>query len=173
MRKNLLLLILFVLSVQNLYGLKISDFYRDVKVGQWILMKSSDGLLTRTAIVAKGDGRITLNIKSYQDEKLVSDSEQIVDVEQGRILSVRINDQGVIKEIKPEKTDAEDFFQIDFRPSGSESIAVEKGLFNCKRYKGIYKDRVVRAWINDEVPILHLVKIRMQGVAVELVDYGD
>jgi len=172
MKKYFLLLIFFLFIAPDIYGLKISDFYEKAKVGQWILMKSSDGSSTRTAVIAKGDNKLTLNIKSFQAGKLISDSEQIVDAREGRILSIRINDGGVIKEIKPERTDADDFFQMEFRLSGEESIAVEKGLFHCKRYKGIYKDRVVRAWLNDEVPILHLVKIRMQGVSVQLVDYG-
>src|SRR5574341_2522884 len=110
MKKVFFFLNFFLFIVPSIYGLKISDFYGEAKVGQWILMKSSDGLLTRTSVIAKGEKKITLKIKSFQEGKIISDSEQVVDVRQGRILSVRINDQGVIKEIRPEKTDADDFF---------------------------------------------------------------
>ncbi|MBI1883013.1 MAG: hypothetical protein HYS08_02270 [Chlamydiae bacterium] len=164
-----LLTSIFVIPVQ---ALKISDFYQEAKVGQWILMKSSDGLLTRTAVVAKGDGRLTLRIQNFKQDQLISDAQETFDVEKGKIISVMIQEGNRVKEILPKQTEMDDFFQVNFRLLGDESVQVEKGDFPCKRYKGIFRDRVVKAWINDEIPILHLVKMTMQAVEVELVDYG-
>lgn len=156
----------------NVFALRISDFYQDVKVGQWILMKSGDGLLTKTSVVAKGEGKITLRIQSSQREKIISTSEQMIDIEMGRVISIRIYEGSRVKEIRPKKSEMDDFFHIEFQQVGEEYIAVEKGYFNCHLYKGIYKDRKVKAWINYEVPILHLVKISMKEGSVQLVDYG-
>lgn len=172
MKKALLLWMLSFAFCLEANALKISDFYKDAKVGQWILMKSSDGLLTRTSVIAKGNEKITLRIQNYKNKKLISDSEQVVDVKEGRVLFIRIYDQGNIKEIYPEKTEVDEFFQIEFKPIRKEVLQVKKGKFSCDRYKGIYKDRVVIAWINPDVPILHLIKMKTQGVSVQLVDFG-
>ncbi len=166
------LLFLCLCMTQQAQALKISDFYQNTKVGQWILMKSSDGLLTRTAVVAKGDEKLTLKITSFDKDKQISDSEQLIDLNEGKVISIRINDGGNVKEIHPEKAEMNDFFQIDFKPDGEGSIAVEKGFFPCKRYRGIYQDRLVKVWLSDTIPILHLAKISMQAISVEIVDYG-
>ncbi len=167
------LVILCCLFVQgSAQALKISDFYQNTKVGQWILMKSSDGLLTRTAVVAKGDEKLTLKITSFNKDKQISDSEQLIDLNEGKVISIRIYDGGNVKEIYPEKTEMNDFFQIDFKLDGEESIAVEKGFFPCQRYRGVYQDRLVKVWLSDSIPILHLAKISMQAISVEIVDYG-
>ena len=166
------LMICQFLMIVHAEALKISEFYPEAQVGQWILMKSSDGLLTRTQVMAKGENKLTLKIQCFKGDRLISDSEQVVDASEGRVLTIRLLDHGNVRELHPSKTETDDFFQIDFRPAGSGEVSVEKGLFRCKRYRGIYKDRVVRAWILDEVPILHLVKISMQGITVQLVDYG-
>ncbi|MBI1870363.1 MAG: hypothetical protein HYS07_04125 [Chlamydiae bacterium] len=160
--------------VSSVEALKISDFYQDVKVGQWILMKSSDGLLTKTSVIAKGDGKITLGLKSFKGKKMkvVSDSEEVIDVKKGQVVSLRIHEGDRVKEIFPDQTEMDEFFQINFNLIGEGAVTMDQKHFECKRYKGVYNDRVVLAWLSDEVPILHLVKIRMQGVSVKLVDYG-
>lgn len=175
MRSQLILKIgvIYFFLVADGFALKISDSYDEAKVGQWILMKSSDGLLTRTAVVAKGDGKLTLRIKSFKGDQLISNSEETIDVEQGRVLGIRIYEGNRVKEINPKKTDLDEFFHVSFDHEGQEEVAVEKGFFHCERFKGIYKDRVVTAWINHDVPILHLVKVSMKGVTVELVDYAQ
>jgi hypothetical protein len=152
---------------------RISDFYKDAKVGQWILMKSTDGLETRTSVTAKGDGKITLRIQSYKDKRQISDSEQVIDALAGKVLSIKIFDEGTFKEIIPEESEIDHFFRLEFKHIAEEKVKVIKGAFTCQKYRAVYNDRVVRAWLNDDVPILHLVKIAMQGGTVQLADYGD
>lgn len=173
MKKAVIFILLIFCVNFETEALKIADFYKEAKVGQWILMKSSDGLLTRTSVIAKGGGKVTLKIQNFENQKVVSDSEQVVNVEEGRVIFIRIYDQGNIKEIYPEKTEVDDFFQIEFRPIGQERVKTDKGSFLCDRYKGLYQDHVVHAWINRNVPILHLIKMRTQGASVRLVDYGS
>jgi len=166
---------LFLVSAALLSAdiVRISDFYKDAKVGQWILMKSTDGLETKTSVTAKGDGKVTLRIQSYKDKRQISDSEQVIDALAGKVLSIKIFDEESFKEIIPEESEIDDFFRLEFKRVSEEKVKVIKGTFVCRKYRAVYNDRVVRAWLNEKVPILHLVKIVMQGGAVQLVDYGD
>lgn len=173
MKTFIVSLVLLLASFASADTVRISDFYKDAKVGQWILMKSTDGLKTKTSVTAKGGGKITLRIQSYKDERLISDSEQVMDALAGKVLSIKIFEDGTFKEIIPEESEIDDFFRLEFSPVREEKIKVIKGTFSCTKYRSIYNDRVVKAWLNDKVPILHLVKIGMQGGAVQLVDYGN
>lgn len=171
--KAKVILFFLLLVGSSVHALKISDFYQSTKVGQWILMKSNDGLLTRTAVIAKGDDKLTFRVTSFEGKKQISDSEQVIDLKEARVIAIRIYENGKEKELYPDGTEMDGFLGVDFRAEGEEGLAIEKGFFPCKRYKGIFRDRVVKAWISDDIPILHLVKISMQGVSVQLVDYGN
>ena len=173
MKKALFFIFIFWTGAGFSEALQISDFYKGAEVGQWILMRSSDGLLTKTSVIAKGDKKLTLKIENFKKKELISRSEQVIDVEAGRVISIKIYDQDSLKEITPDSTEMDDFLKITFTKVGEKEIAISKGLFRCDAYKGIYEDRIVRVWLNQEVPILHLVKIRMTGISVELVDYGS
>ena len=173
MKAILAAILLLVVGIASADIVRISDFYKDAKVGQWILMKSSDGLETETSVTAKGDGKITLRIRSYKVKRQISDSEQVVDALAGKVLSIKIFEEGTFKEIIPEDSEIDHFFRLEFKRIAEEKVKVIKGAFKCQKYRAVYHDRVVRAWLNDEVPILHLVKIAMQGGIVQLVDYGD
>lgn len=168
-----LLLIILPLFSTEAFALKITDFYRDVNPGQWILMRSSDGLKTRTTILEKEQGKLVMRIESFIGEDNLSVSKQVFDLQKSRIISIRtIDETGRVFELSPENSDVEDFFGLEFAYESVEKVHVPAGTFLCRVYRAIYQDYVVKIWINDDVPILHLVKISSQGIVVRLEDYG-
>ena len=62
---------------------------------------------------------------------------------------------------------------LDFEKRGEETVEVPAGTFLCDRYRAIYDDYVIDAWITDQVPLIHLVKVKMRGAVVELLNYGN
>ncbi|MDP8218264.1 MAG: hypothetical protein P9M03_06020 [Candidatus Theseobacter exili] len=165
--------LLILISANDLQALKISDFYKEVQPGQWILMKSSDGLSTRTIIEKKDSEKIELQIESFSDKELISISDQIYDCFRNKIVYIKTRDKtGRIFELSSDDTQTDDFFNLDYTLIGEETVMVPAGKFICKVYKAIYQDHVVKAWISTEVPVFHLVKISAQGISVRLVDFG-
>ncbi|MFC1643698.1 hypothetical protein ACFL1F_01285, partial [Chlamydiota bacterium] len=133
---------------------------------------SSDGLITRTIVVDKNAGQLQIEIKSIQNGNLISDAKEYIDLKNGKISLIKIKTRdGEVKEIVPDKS-AEDFTSLEFQKKGMDKIKVPAGEFMCDRYRAIYDDYVIDAWINDDIPVLKLVKIKMRGIVVSLNDYG-
>ena len=171
--KRCLIIVGFIFLCFPSYALRIADFYQEVQVGQWMILQSSDGLCTRTEVLSKDDGIVKLHIQSTINGELVSDSDQLIDVLEGRTISILIRDESGAKELKPSKTDFDQLFQIEFEFVKEEIIVVDDKEYECDLYRAIFNDRLVKIWISDEVPILHLVQMSMHQASVKIVDYGD
>ncbi|MFC1668515.1 hypothetical protein ACFL1T_03940 [Chlamydiota bacterium] len=170
---SLMLFGVVFLFTTNAYSLKISEFYRSCQVGEWIEVKSSDGIVTKTIVTDLTDDTVTLQIATYQKKNCLSVSKEIVDVSSGKILKVLIKTQdGRVKEVYPDK-ELEDLLSLELEQKGKERIRVPAGIFDCEKYRTIYNDTVIDVWITQEVPIIHIVKVKMRGLVISLLDFGN
>ncbi|MDP3979936.1 MAG: hypothetical protein Q8Q33_00830 [Chlamydiota bacterium] len=161
-----------IILIHQAQALRIVDWYKDVSVGQWIELESNDGLITKTKVIQKHDGLITLHIISSLDGENVSDSEQVVDINQGKVISIKMHTKTGDIEIDPSESDFDEVFRLNFEPYHEEEIIVNKGTYMCQVYRTIYDDRIVRIWVNQGIPVLHMVQLRMQSAWIKLRDFG-
>ena len=155
------------------HALKIADFYQSARSGDWIEMKSNDGLVTRTTVLGIKDGVLEIEIISTHKGQLISQAQEYINIDEGKIIVIKVTAaDGLLREIYPdEKTD--DFMTLDFEKKGEDTVEVPAGTFSCERYRAIFNDYVIDAWITDQVPLIHLVKVKMRGAVVELLNYGN
>ncbi len=167
------------------------DRYEEVKEGQWVKTKWSNGTV-HTLLIAKRQGDIVTLEEKIEDRGFITAWTQTdIDINNRKVLAHRYRDpltQGVIEEKASEDEELDLVLRLTFDEEGDEKLKLElefydeekqktetrKVSFECKKYKTIWEGKFVEIWFSDEIPLYPLkVNIFRYDLTIKLVGYGE
>ena len=185
----MILLDFVILSEADAFDL--IDRYKEVKEGQWVKTKWSNGTI-HTLLIAKRQGDIVTLEEKVEDRGFITAWTQTdIDINKRKVLAHRYRDpltEGVIEKKAREDEELDLVLRLTFDEEGDEKLRLElefydektqeiemrRVSFKCKKYRTVWEGKFVEIWFSDKIPLYPLkVNIFRYDLTIKLIGYGE
>jgi len=158
-------------SAEEIYVLR--EIFKDAEPGQWVLSETKKGYQSKTKVLAREGSLLTIEISNIIKGQIESKTIQKIDLEKDKIIEAKIiPKEGEVIQIEVEKLLFNHIKVSKYKEEREEEVTVPAGTFKCTFYKSIVDDNVIYLWLNDEIPVNHIVKAKIRHSLLKLVAYG-
>ncbi|MFC2140522.1 hypothetical protein ACFLQ1_02240 [Candidatus Auribacterota bacterium] len=151
----------------------IKELFKDAKKGEWVLTQSKKGYQNKTTVLKRQENLLILEIQNIIKGKVESKTVQEIDLNTNQITKAEIiSEEDEIIKIPVKNIFFNSVKITKYAQIKKETIKVPAGTFICRVYKTIANDKVGYLWLNDTVPVNHIVKAKIKHTVVKLIDFG-